>query len=120
MKISELLKANKEIKWGIFDYVPKDKDMPFIIIGEDVAIPWDTKTWKGKEIVTTINLWSDQRSMLDMKRVIGLVEDTLSVDFEKDGIEYEYHSVGTIQVKRETPEIINGIIELTYHAKKEV
>ncbi|MEB1809028.1 MAG: DUF3168 domain-containing protein [Bacillaceae bacterium] len=119
-KIHDLLKGNKDIKWGIYDYVPEVKRMPFIIIGEDFASPWNTKTWIGKQITTTINFWSDQRSMLEMKKMIGLVEDTLSIDFEIGGFEYEHHETGDIEVKRETEELIRGTIKLTYHGTKEV
>lgn len=119
LKINELLKANNEITWGVYDFIPEVKKMPFIIIGEDRAEEWNTKTWKGKEITTTINFWSDQRSMLEMKKMIGLLENTLALDFEKDNYEYEHNSTGVIEVKRESPEIINGAIQLTYHAKKE-
>ncbi|AOY76917.1 DUF3168 domain-containing protein [Clostridium formicaceticum] len=116
----ELLIANKEIDCGVYDFIAEDEDMPFIVIGEDRAIDWNTKTWDGKEITTTIHIWAEKRSISHTKKLLDLIESTLKTDFEKDEYKYEYHSTGTIEVTRETVELVHGIIELTYRIKKEV
>lgn len=119
-RIYELLKANTDINREVYDFIPEDDKMPFITIGEDRAVEWNTKTWKGKEITTTIHIWSDHRSILETKKLLGLIEETLAVDFEKGPFTYEFHRVGQLQVIRETVDLVHGVIELTYRSKKEV
>lgn len=113
-KVYELLSTNAEIDCKIYDYVPEDKPLPYIVIGDDKAIPWNTKTSKGKEITTTIHVWSDTRGNLQVKKLLGLIEKTLDKNFEKDGYNFEHHETGTIDVTRESVELTHGSIELTY------
>lgn len=122
-KIYELLTDNPEITdiGGVYDYIPEDKPMPFVVIGEDRAEEWNTKTWRGKSITTRIHVWGEARSSLPTKKLLGLIEDTLQVDFESNQYQYQYDSIGELAAPRESVELVHGVIEINYKAKmKEV
>ena len=135
-RIYELLAANASIteKAGIYDYVPEDKPLPFIVIGDDEVTEFKSKTYYGWEITTTINVWSDKRGSLVTKEIVGLIVDSLSVDtlvedltwsqllqaetewldLEEGGYAFKFHRMDRMEVVKETPELIRGTIALTY------
>lgn len=41
----------------VYDHVPQDSAFPYVMIGADTAIPWDTKTTDGQEFTCTIHAW---------------------------------------------------------------
>lgn len=43
---------------GVFDAVPDNQAYPYIVIGEPVSDPWDTKTTTGEQIGIVIHVWS--------------------------------------------------------------
>lgn len=42
---------------AVYDHVPQGVAAPYIVIGNDTSIPWDTKTEDGQEITLTIHAW---------------------------------------------------------------
>lgn len=108
------LKDRQDIDWEVLDYIPESKQIKFIVIGDDRAVPFDSKTFDGKQITSTIHLWVEKRGMLDCKRIIGLVEEELADDLEYEGMEFEYHETLLVEVKREDLELVHGTIQLIY------
>ena len=42
---------------GINDHVPQGQDAPYVVIGDDTATDWDTKSKAGWEFTVTIHAW---------------------------------------------------------------
>lgn len=62
----------------IFDFVPEDEDAPYVVIGEDTAIDFDTKTDNGFEITITIHSWNYENSgRRSVKQIMGCIYDAL-------------------------------------------
>jgi len=58
---------------GVFDHVPPKQAMPYIMIGDDTAIDWDTDNSTGFEATCTIHVWSDYRGMAQAKNIMGKI-----------------------------------------------
>jgi hypothetical protein len=41
----------------VYDHVPQDSAFPYVVIGADTSIPWDTKTNDGQEFTCTFHVW---------------------------------------------------------------
>lgn len=100
----------KAVAKGIYDYIPEGSKFPYIIIGEDRADSYNTKTEKGKEITTTIYVWAESRGMLDVKKLLGLIEEKLAKDLDI----FEFHEIETIEASRESVEYVQGTIIIKY------
>ena len=110
---------NEEITWPVYDYVPENKAVKYIILGDVKARPFNTKTSEGKQITATVDLWAENRGMLDIKKVAFLIERELASDLESGEYDFEYHETELEEVKRETPELVHGRIQLVYRVEIE-
>lgn len=54
-----------------------DADFPYIMIGEDQAAAWDTKTTFGVQAVCQIDVWSRQNNYIEAKGVSTAVYKAL-------------------------------------------
>jgi hypothetical protein len=61
----------------IYDSVPQDKEFPFIVIGDDVAIDFDTDDSTGFEVTATIHSYSDHRGMIETKQMQSIIYSIL-------------------------------------------
>lgn len=41
----------------VYDHVPQGAGFPYVVVGEDTGVPWDTKTRDGQEFTATIHVW---------------------------------------------------------------
>lgn len=64
---------------GILDYVPQaddagaDNAFPYVTIGDDTAIPFDTDTSVGADTTITIHVWSRYRGRKEVKQIQGAI-----------------------------------------------
>ena len=57
------------IGYPVFDHVPQDTAFPYIVIGDDTSIPWDTDDSLGSETTCTIHIWSRHRGRKEVKEI---------------------------------------------------
>ncbi len=50
---------------------------PYLTIGQDVAAPWDTKTWFGVESIMQIDAWDRSDNYLVLKQIANRVWELL-------------------------------------------
>lgn len=50
---------------------------PYLTIGQDVAAPWDTKTWFGTETVLQIDAWDRSNNFIVLKNIANRVWELL-------------------------------------------
>lgn len=62
----------------VYDNVPQNASFPYVAIGEDTAIEWETDEVKGTESTLTIHIWSRQKSRVQTKTIMGQVYTALS------------------------------------------
>ena len=62
----------------VYDHVPQDTDAPFVVIGDDTAIDFDTKSNNGWEITLTIHCWDFEKAgRKSIKNIMGHIYDAL-------------------------------------------
>lgn len=69
---------------GVYDEVPQFNDSgnnanyPYVVIGEDTTVEWDTDTETGFEVVTTIHVWSRYSGLKETKQIQKLIYNILN------------------------------------------
>lgn len=53
----------------VYDHAPQDVAFPYVTIGEDTAIPFDTDNSIGAESTITIHVWSRYRGRKECKQI---------------------------------------------------
>jgi len=61
----------------VFDAVPQQQAYPYVTIGDDNHVEWDTDTDSGATVSVTIHVWSQGRGRAETKRIQGLIYDIL-------------------------------------------
>lgn len=83
----------------VHDDVDPDAAFPYVVIGEDTHIPWDTDDSVGAESTVTLHVWSRYRGKKEAKDIQGLIYEALNRhELSVDGyhlvtLEFEYSDV---------------------------
>ena len=80
---------------GVFDHVPQDQDYPYVNIGEDTSIEWDTDTSLGQQSTLTIHVWSREYGRREVKEIMALIYGVL----HRSELEVDNGSVVTCEVE---------------------
>ena len=102
-------------KAKIYDYIPENVKMPFIVIGDDSAIEHKTKTFMGYETTSTIYVWGEERSMKNVKTLLSNMANLLSVDSGK----FEFHALPLMSATRESVEYVKGKLQVKYRVEED-
>ena len=62
---------------GVHDHVDQGRPYPYIVIGEDAAMEFDTDTERGVESLFTIHTWSRERGRLETKEIQEVIYEVL-------------------------------------------
>jgi hypothetical protein len=62
----------------VYDHVPQVSAYPYIVIGDDTSIPFDTDESVGSESTLTIHVWSQYRGRLESKELLQEIYDKLN------------------------------------------
>lgn len=65
------------IGYPTFDHVPQTTEFPYIVIGDDTSIAWDTDTSIGSETTCTIHVWSRHRGRKECKEIMRTIYERL-------------------------------------------
>lgn len=65
------------IGYPTFDHVPQESAFPYIVIGDDTSIPWDTDNSLGSETTCTIHVWSRHRGRKEVKEIFRALYEAL-------------------------------------------
>lgn len=61
----------------VFDSVPDNQKAPYVVIGDDTSLPFNTAGGTGFESTLTIHSWSTYRGRKEIKNLMGEVFDSL-------------------------------------------
>ena len=63
---------------GMYDFVPDDAAPPYVVIGDDTAIDWSTKTSNGWDATLTIHVWDFEKTgRKSVKTIMSAIYDAL-------------------------------------------
>lgn len=65
------------IGWTTYDHVPQETAFPYVVIGDDTSIPWDTDDSIGSETTCTIHVWSRHRGRKEVKQIMRTIYEAL-------------------------------------------
>lgn len=65
------------IGYPTYDHVPQESAFPYIVIGDDTSIPWDTDNSIGSETTCTIHVWSRHRGRKEVKEIFRTLYEAL-------------------------------------------
>jgi hypothetical protein len=62
----------------VYDFVPESAQPPYVVIGDDTATDWDTKSKHGWEFTVTLHCWSfETAGRKQVKTILSHVHDAL-------------------------------------------
>lgn len=61
----------------VFDHVPQDSPYPYVVVGDDTAVPWDTDDSLGTEATVTVHAWSQYRGRAEAKELLEQIYTAL-------------------------------------------
>ena len=62
----------------LFDFVPRDSDFPYVVIGDAIQSDWSTATEDGTEHQLTINVWSRSTGHKEAKAIAEVIRAVLN------------------------------------------
>src|SRR4051812_27062870 len=62
----------------VYDHVPQGTAAPYVVIGDDTATDWDTKSKAGWELTVTVHVWDFQKAgRKSVKAILSAIHDAL-------------------------------------------
>lgn len=92
-------RLSDELSTPVYDDVPRNAAFPYVVVGEDTHVPFDTDDSLGSESTVTIHVWSRYRGKKEAKQIQGEIYDALTrqeltvEDHDLITIEFEYSDV---------------------------
>lgn len=55
-----------------------DTDFPYIVVGEDYALPWDNDDQLGNNVYVQLHIWSRYQGKKEVKEIMGDIDAALN------------------------------------------
>lgn len=99
--------------YPVYDAVPEQSTYPYIVIGDDFATDWGTKSFPGWSVLVTIHIWSDYNGWQETKAIMDAAEQALCVD----EFVLQNHTIAVLlpesaQVLRDPSGLRHGVLRL--------
>jgi hypothetical protein len=62
---------------GVYDNVPQETKYPYVTIGDDTGIEYDTDDSTGIEATITVHIWSRKSGRKEIKKIMKIIYDVL-------------------------------------------
>ncbi len=104
---------------GVYDAVPNDAPLPYIVIGEPNESDFDIKLKETIETSLTIHTWSDKAGKTESYKLLQAVSDALSAFLVVAGYEVEYVKKVRTNVFDDIDGVLrHGVLTLEYTLTK--
>lgn len=70
-------RLNNALSVPVYDNVPDNAVAPYVVIGDDTLIEFDSDLGVGFEATITVHTWSTYRGRLEVKQIMGLIYNAL-------------------------------------------
>lgn len=61
----------------VLQTVKQAQRKPYVTVGEDIAVPWNTLTTRGESIAFTLHAYSDQGSFAELSAILAAIKTAL-------------------------------------------
>jgi hypothetical protein len=72
-----IFREMEELGHPVYDHAPQVSEYPYIVMGDDTSIPFDTDRSIGSESTLTIHVWSRYRGRIECKEILQEIYDKL-------------------------------------------
>lgn len=105
---------------GVFDNEAiEGTSAPYIVLGEDTANDWGTKTNNGEEITHTLHVWSDNEAKKETKEIMNLILQSLGTPLSLGGgFLLEVKKREYMEVFKDPSGSTHGVIRLRFKIKE--
>ena len=62
---------------GVYDFVPEGTAFPYVTLGNNTAIDYDTKTVQGQEITMVVGIWSQSEDRIPLIKIGQRIHELL-------------------------------------------
>jgi hypothetical protein len=62
---------------NVYDEIPQKSDYPYVAVGDDTLIEWDTDTFRGTEATVVVHSWSRYDGRREVKSIMDAVYNAL-------------------------------------------
>ena len=93
---------------GIYDYVPKESDYPFVVLSQAYTTPYTTKTTFGEQIEIQLDIWSTYHGQKETTSIAQLIQGSLTSDLSVDGAFILSQEIKSIEVVEEDTDLYRG------------
>jgi len=66
--------------YPVYDAVPEESTYPYIVIGDDIANNWGTKSFPAWNVLVTIHVWSSYDGWQEVKAIMEAIEEKLCIN----------------------------------------
>jgi hypothetical protein len=114
-KIYEKLNSSNELKKicnGVYDYVPENTSVPYVVFGHIQSMSDNDKTYNNEKVTVTLDVWSEAKGRKETVAIIQAIEKLLS-----NGIEHEdliEQKIISRDVVEENYGLYHGTIEIAF------
>jgi hypothetical protein len=70
-------RLNNVLSIPVYDNVPDNAQAPYVVIGDDTLVEFDSDGTSGFEATVTVHSWSIYRGRAEVKNIMGLIYDAL-------------------------------------------
>lgn len=70
-------RLNNVLSIPVYDNVPDNAQAPYVVIGDDTLVEFDSDGTSGFEATVTVHSWSVYRGRAEVKNIMGLIYDAL-------------------------------------------
>lgn len=95
---------------GVFDYVPEDTKLPYIVIGRVYSVPEKTKTTEGERIEVELDIWSSAKGKKETINIVNLIKNALEDDLVIPGADVIDQEIKSIEVLEEINDLYHGTV----------
>lgn len=62
----------------VLQTVRQGQKRPYVVVGEGIAVPWDTLSRRGEEVAFTLHAWSEQGSFAELAKILARITGALN------------------------------------------
>lgn len=103
-------------QYSVFDALPLDAPMPYIVIGEEQLLNNDTKTEGRTKHIVTIHTWSNKQSSAEIKTMNNYVVKSINENLMVNGFIVDIATLDmttTIKMLEQNSYVYHGVSQIS-------